>query len=146
MPPYMVSSRSPLGEALLGEDFLQPVLRGPVLGEDDDPLVAPLLAGPDVRRSASRSGTSTFESSWPDACSAHVPHLLEQGQFLVGRLAEQQRGGVHGVGRRLVVLVVVGVVLVDPVEFLLQDADRTACGRPCPAWPAGATSRAAPAW
>ena len=29
-------------EAVLGENFLQPVLRGPVLGEDDDPLVRPI--------------------------------------------------------------------------------------------------------
>ena len=36
------------GEPLGGEDALQPVLGGPVLGEDDDPLVGPLAAGPDV--------------------------------------------------------------------------------------------------
>jgi hypothetical protein len=46
-------------------------------------------------------------------------HLREQGQFLLGRLAEEAAGGVHGVGRRLVILVVVGVVLLDAVQFTL---------------------------
>ena len=35
-------------QSLGGEHALQPVLGGPVLGEDDDPLVGPLAAGPDV--------------------------------------------------------------------------------------------------
>ena len=66
----------------------------------------------------------TFESSWPDAFSAHCRICFSKRQFVFGRFAEKQRGGVHGIGRGLVVLGVVGVVFVDPVEFLLQDADR----------------------
>ncbi len=112
-----------IGEALLGEDFLEPVLRGPVLGEDDDPLVAPFLAGANVRVEPVDQALH-LRVELARRLFRPLPHLLQQGQFLFRRLAEQQRGGVHGVGRRLVVLGVVGVVLVDPVEFLLQDANR----------------------
>ena len=119
----MVSSRSSLGEAMLGEDFLEPVLRGPVFGEEDDPLVAPFLAGANVRVEPVDQALH-LRVELARRLFRPLPHLLQQGQFIRGRLAEQQRGGVHGVGRGFVVLGVVGVVLVDPVEFLLQDADR----------------------
>ena len=111
------------GEALLGEDFLEPVLRGPVFGEEDDPLVAPFLVGANVRVEPVDQALH-LRVELARRLFRPLPHLLEQGQFVLGRFAEQQRGGVHGVGRGFVVLGVVGVVLVDAVEFLLQDADR----------------------
>lgn len=57
-----------------------------------------------------------------------LTHLLQQGEFLVGWFAEKKRGGVHGVGRGFVVLSVVGVIFVNAVEFLLQDANRRLAG------------------
>src|SRR5262249_60615261 len=50
-------------------------------------------------------------------------HLLAQSPFLLGRLAEQSAGGVPGVGGGLVVLAVVGVVLLDAVQFPLEDTE-----------------------
>ncbi len=64
-----------------------------------------------------------------------VSHLTDQGQFLVGRLGEQEGGGIDGLAGRLVVFVVVGVVLVDPVEVALEDAEVRRASRGLPGGP-----------
>ena len=109
------------GEALGGEDALQPVLGGPVLGEEDDPLVAPLAAWPDVLvepadqplRLGVELGGGPFRPRL---------HLLQQRQLLGRRFPEQEAGGVEGLVGRLLGLVIDRVVLVHPVDLALEDA------------------------
>ena len=56
------------GETLGGQDALQPVLGGPVLGEDDDPLVGPLPARAgcvSLSQRISRLGLGVELARWP---------------------------------------------------------------------------------
>ena len=68
MPP--IEQREALAaEAVAGEDLVQPLLRGAVLGEEDDPLVRPLALRLQVLVRASRRSASAFESgSWLACC------------------------------------------------------------------------------
>jgi len=118
---YIVSVRSPPVSPCWGENFLEPVLRGPVFGEQDDPLVAPFLAGSNVRvepfDQALRLGVRADPRPFAPTAS-----FGKEYKFVRVRFAEEHRGGVNGIGRGFVVLSVVSVVLINPGELLLQDS------------------------
>ena len=92
-----VVAREPLG----GQDRLEPVLRGPVLGEDDDPVVRPLAAGPDVLVEPVDQLLGLGVELGRLARSAQVFISFSRAASSVRRLAEQQAGGVDGIVGRL---------------------------------------------
>ena len=70
-------------------------------------------------------------SSWALARSAQAFISFSSASSSVGRLAEEQAGGVDGIVGRLVGLVVDGVLLVHPVDLPLEDAATWAWKRRC---------------
>ena len=100
---------------------MQPILRGPVLGEEDHSLVGPLAARPDVVvKPADQSPDLGVKlRGRPFRPGLHLP---QQGQLLGRRLAEQQASGVDRLVGRLIGLVINRVVFVHPIDLALEDA------------------------
>ncbi len=88
-----VAAREPFGR----QDRLQPVLRGPVLGEDDDPLVRPLAAGADVVLEPVDQLARLCCRRGPWRVAAHSLICFSRAASSAGRFTEQPGGRIHGI-------------------------------------------------
>lgn len=103
-------------EAFRRQNALQPVLRGPIFGEDDDSVVGPLAPRPNVLlKPADQLLGLGIEPGLGSLCPCF--HFFQEGQFVAGRLVEEQAGRIDCFVGGFLGLLINGVFLLHPVDL-----------------------------
>jgi hypothetical protein len=107
------------GQPVRGEEPVEPVLCGPVLGEDDGAPIGPGSAGPDgVLQPADQFaslGVRLF-----DRGRRPLAHLAEETSLFIVEIGEETGGPFNGIHGRFFLGLVVPVLLIHPVDQLAE--------------------------
>ena len=116
------------GQPLRRQDLLQPVLGGPVLGEEDHPLVGPLAVRLDDVAQPGDQGARLAVAPRRGFVGPGG-HLLQQPALAGRQVGESPAGGLDRAAGRVLVFGVVGILLVDLGDLPAQDTDGGSDGR-----------------